>query len=144
MSIARPRRLLARLHQRARELVNVPWLRTPDIRRADLETLEVALDALGEAIDTAGDQSGGEPAHAAAYLAGLRVPASAALPGRMYHQESLAQVRPLAAFGVWHRLALSRWAAAAVWAVEHGRQQASQAAFAGAPETAPPETGGAA
>jgi hypothetical protein len=141
----RPRRFLARLHQRARELVNVPWLRTPDIRRADLETLEVALDALGEAIDTAADQlAGGEPVRAAGLLAGLRVPASAALPGRMYHQESLAQVRPLAAFGVWHRLALSRWAAAAAWTVEHGRQEAAQAAFAGAPETAPPETGGAA
>lgn len=136
----RPRGL-ARLRAWAQEQVNVPWLRTPDISRAQLADLEVAFDALGEALDLAANQlADGELAHAVYLLAGLRVPAPAGLPGRMHHREVLAQVRPLAAFGVWHRLAVSRWAASAVPALERdGPSPAS--ACARAPETAKaPET----
>jgi hypothetical protein len=112
-------RLLGRLRAWAQEQLKVPWLRTPDISRTDLADLEVAFDALGEALDQAADQlAEGDPAHAVYLLAGLRVPAPAGLPGRMHHREVLAQVRPLAAFGVRHRLAVSRWAAAAVRALE--------------------------
>jgi hypothetical protein len=34
------------------------------------------------------------------------------LPGRLYNQAALSQARHLAALGVWHRLAVCRWAAA--------------------------------
>ncbi|MGO9081155.1 MAG: hypothetical protein ACLQDY_19300 [Streptosporangiaceae bacterium] len=126
---------LARLRAWAREQAHVPWLRTPDISRADLAALEVAFDALGEALDLAADHlADGEVAHAIYLLAGLRVPAPAGLPGRLHHREVLAQVRPLAAVGVWHRLAVSRWAASAVHALERNWPPAASAC-AGARET---------
>ena len=80
----------------------------------------IALEAVGEVVGTVAERPAeGEPAHAAHLLAGLRLPVPAQLPGRMYHQESPVQVRPLAAFGIWHRLALSRWAASALQAIRY-------------------------
>jgi hypothetical protein len=120
----RPRGL-ARLRAWALEQVNVPWFRTPGISRTDLADLEVAFDALGEALDLAADQlADGELAPAIYLLAGLRVPAPAGFPGRMHHREVLAQARPLAAIAVWHRLAVSRWAGSAVRALERGEPPA--------------------
>ena len=99
-----------------------PWMmmvpRLPDyavFRAEELAVLEVALDAVGEAVDSAAEQvANGEPMRAVYLLAGVRVPVPAGLPGRIYQQESLAQVRPLAALGIGHRLAVCRWATSAV------------------------------
>jgi len=109
---------LVRLWVRARRRVRLPQVRKPAFQLGDLAALEIALDAVGEIVDTAAERlAEGEPARAADLLARLRVPVPAGLPGRMYHQESLAQVRPLAAVGVWHRLAVTCWTASALRAV---------------------------
>jgi hypothetical protein len=80
----------------------------------DLKALEVVFDAIGEVVANAVDCTArGEPMRALYLLSGVSVPVSASLPGRIYNQDSLAQVRPLAVLGVWHRLAVCRWAATA-------------------------------
>lgn len=122
---------LAALRGRVLDLARYPPPRLPEFRRSDLGDLEIAFDAVGEMVDTAAQRlAEGGPAQAVHMLAGLRVPLPAGLPGRMYHQESLAQVRPLAAFGVWHRLAVSRW----VGATLHAQSGTQPGAFAGAPD----------
>jgi hypothetical protein len=100
---------------RVRRLLAAPRLklRRPQFQPADLALIEVSLDAVGEVVDTAAEHlDGGHPARAAYLLAGTQVPAPGGLPGRVYNQDALSQVRPLAALGVWHRLAVCRWAAA--------------------------------
>ncbi len=112
------RRGAVALWMRLRNLASFPLPRKPDFRLDDLNELAVALDAVGEVLHLADEQLAcGEPTGAAHKLAVLRVPVPAGLPGRMYLQESLAQVRPLARFGVWHRLAVCRWAASALNAI---------------------------
>ena len=94
-------------------------LRQAGFRREDLESLEVTFDAIGEAVENAVECLGnGEPMRALYLLTGISVPAPAGLPGRIYNRDSLAQVRPLVAVGVWHRLAVCRWASAAMREVE--------------------------
>jgi hypothetical protein len=125
------------LWARVWQLVRFPQARKPEFRPGDLAALVIAFDAVGEVVDTAAERlAEGEPTHAAHLLAGLRVPVSAGLPGRMYHQESLAQVRPLAAFGVWHRLAVSRWAASTLKAIVQGQMEpaTSSGSSAGSPD----------
>jgi hypothetical protein len=137
-AILRIRRLtrqprLAVLRARVLEFVRYPPPRRPEFRPGDLADLEIAFDAVGEVVGTAEQRvSEGCPAEAVHLLAGLRVPLPAGLPGRMFHQESLAQVRPLAELGAWHRLAVSRWTAATVHAIAQRRTQ--PAAFAGTPD----------
>jgi hypothetical protein len=100
---------------RVRRLLAAPRLklRRPQFQPADLAVIEVSLDAVGQVVDTAAeDRYGGHPARAAYLLAAAQVPAPGGLPGRVYNQDALSQVRPLAALGVWHRLAVCRWAAA--------------------------------
>jgi hypothetical protein len=110
-----------RLLVQARWLVRLPQARPPAFEPADLARLEIAFDAVGEVIDLAGEHlAAGQLASAVQLLAGLRLPVPAGLPGRMYHQESLAQARPLAALGTWHRLAVARSAAAALRALAAG------------------------
>jgi hypothetical protein len=116
-----PRGGQARLWARARWLVRLPQARPPAFEPADLAGLEIAFDAVGEVIDLAAEHlAAGQLAIAVQLLAGLRLPVPAGLPGRMYHQESLAQARPLAALGTWHRLAVARSAAAALRALAAG------------------------
>ncbi|MGH3122139.1 MAG: hypothetical protein ACRDND_14090 [Streptosporangiaceae bacterium] len=123
---------LAVLRARVLELVRYPPPRRPEFRPGDLAALEIAFDAVGEVVDTAEQRvTEGGPTQAVHLLAGLRVPLPAGLPGRMFHQESLAQVRPLAELGAWHRLAVSRWTAATLQAIAQRRTQPG--AFAGAP-----------
>lgn len=96
-------------------------LRRPQFQPDDLKALEVACDAVGEAVDYATEQlHGGQPAQAAYLLAAAEVPASGGLPSRVYQQAALSQVRPLAALGVQHRLAACRWAAACHAAITRG------------------------
>lgn len=134
----RPR--LAAVRARVLELVRYPPPRRLEFRPSDLVDLEIAFDAVGEVVDAAARRlAGGSPAQAVHMLAGLRIPLPAGLPGRMYHQEALAQVRPLAAFGVWHRLAVSRWVAATVQALAQHRTQPE--VFAGAPDHDSPTEG---
>jgi hypothetical protein len=95
-------------------------LRRPEFKPDDLAVLEVALDAVGEAVDTAAEQLAGDPTRAIYLLADLQAPVPGGLPGRIYNQNALSQVRPLAAAGVWHRLAVCRWAAAAREAIADG------------------------
>jgi len=122
---------------RARQLVRLPRMRKPEFRPDDLAILGLAFDAAGEVIDIAAERlADGEPTQAAHLLAGLRLPVPAGLPGRMYNQESLAQARPLAAFGVWHRLAVSRWAASALSAAV---QAQSEPSASDGSSTAPPD-----
>jgi hypothetical protein len=100
---------------RIRRLLAAPRLKLgrPQFQLADLAVIEVSLDAVGEVVDTAAEHlDDGDPARAAYLLAGAQVPAPGGLPGRVYSQDALSQVRPLAALGVWHRLAVCRWAAA--------------------------------
>jgi hypothetical protein len=134
-SVRRQLRLATLLHGQAEAMLRVQqnelhglsglWVRAHRVGRfrrrktpfgsAELDDLVTAFDAVGELSDTAaGYVATDDPAHAVYVLSGLRMPAPAGLPGRLYHQESLAQVRPLAIFGIWHRLAVSRWAAAAL------------------------------
>jgi hypothetical protein len=105
--------LRVRLHR----LLAAPRLRLQRARfqQGDLDSLEVVFDAIGEAVTTALEcLSEGEPMRAIYLLTGIRVPVPAGLPGRVYNQDSLAQVRPLVALGVRHRLAVCRWAAVAM------------------------------
>jgi hypothetical protein len=87
------RRPLARLRWRLHQILQLPLVRRPQFSHE-------------------------EPARAIELLAGLRMPVPAGLPGRIYHLESLAQAQPTAVFGVWHRLAMSRWLAAGLAAVD--------------------------
>jgi hypothetical protein len=133
------RRLARHLH----DLVQLARTWLPELpRRAvpaaygteQLAALAVALDAAGESLDQAQRWlDNGELGHAAQLLAQLRLPVPAGLPGRMYHQESLAAARPLAALGAWHRLAVCRWTADAVAAAS----EAGPPPAAGAPDPTP-------
>jgi hypothetical protein len=106
-------RALAWLRARARQLLSLPRVHSPRFGTDDLSALAVALDAVGEVVDAAAEQlADGESMQAVHLLTGLRVPVPAGLPGRLYHQESLAQARPLAAVGIRHRLEVCRWLAA--------------------------------
>ena len=114
-------RPLARLRWRLHQILRLPLVRRPEFSREDLEALVIVFDTVGEIIDAAEKQlAAGEPARAIELLAGLRMPVPAGLPGRMYHLESLAQAQPTAVFGVWHRLAISRWLSAGMAAVNSG------------------------
>jgi hypothetical protein len=131
--------------RRVRQSLLSPGVRPPGFGTDDLEEIATALDAIGEIVDTARERlAAGQPTRAVQLLAGLRVPAPAGLPGRLYHQESLAQVRPLAAFGVWHRLAVSRWAASALRAgAAAGREvPPASAVLAGSVDRSTPGNGG--
>jgi hypothetical protein len=109
---------LAAMIERLALLLKFPPVARPAFGPAELRALVVAFDAVGEVIDTATERlSEGEPLPAAHLLAGVRVPVPPGLPGRMYHQDMLAQVRPLAALAVWHRLAVSRWTGLALLAL---------------------------
>jgi hypothetical protein len=102
---------------RVRRLLATPRLklRQAGFRGEDLESLEVTFDAIGEAVENAVECLGnGESMRALYLLTGISVPVPAGLPGRIYNRDSLAQVRPLVAIGVWHRLAVCRWAATAM------------------------------
>ena len=84
-------------------------------RQDDLDSLEVVFDTIGEAMTNALEcLAQGEPMRALYLLTGIRVPVPAGLPGRVYNQDSLAQVRPLVTLGIRHRLAVCRWAATAM------------------------------
>lgn len=110
----------AALWIRLRTLVKFPPPRRPEFQPSDLEALEIAFNAVGEVVDLARELlADGQPMKAAHLLAGLRIPVPPGLPGRMYLQESLAQVRSLARFGVWHRLAVCRWAASTLEVIAH-------------------------
>ena len=115
------RRGPAAVWERLIQLLKFPPVARPEFRPGDLAALVIAFDAVGEVIDIAAERlSSGEPLSAVHLLAGVRVPVPAGLPGRMYHQEILAQVRPLAALAVWHRLAVSRWTGSALQALVPG------------------------
>lgn len=106
------------LWMRLRALAKFPPPVRAGYATVDLDALAVALDACGEAVDTAGELvDEGRLVQAAHLLAGVRVPVPEGLPGRMYLQESLALARPIAKFGVWHRLAVCRWAASTLRAI---------------------------
>jgi hypothetical protein len=108
----------ALLWGRIQQLARLPRLREAPFTASDLAELVLNFDAVGELVDTAAEcVATGEPAQAVHLLSGLRLPTPAGLPGRLYHQESLAQVRPLAGAAIRHRLAVSRWAAAAMRSV---------------------------
>ncbi|MDH2430327.1 hypothetical protein [Sphaerisporangium sp. TRM90804] len=87
----------------------LPIPRTP--RHAiDLGGIQVALDAAGEVLDIAGDLvSADEPVRAVRILAGLHLPVPEGFPGRVFHRELLAQVRPLTEAGIRHRLSVAHW-----------------------------------
>lgn len=107
-----------KLRTRLDRALRLPLIRRPQFTRAELRELEIVFDAVGEVIDSAEKQlAAGQAAGAMQLLASLRLPVPAGLPGRMFHLDSLAQARPAAAVGVWHRLAVSRWLAAALTAV---------------------------
>jgi hypothetical protein len=120
------RRSVLRAH--AQQLLRLPWPGEPEFGSTELTALAAAFDAVGEVIDTAAERlNDDEPMSAAHLLAGLRVPVPGGLPGRIYHQESLAQARPLAALGTRHRLEVCRWAGAALRAVVRGEMKAPPA-----------------
>ncbi len=99
----------------------------PGFRLADLDRLAAAFDAVGEVLEMAAEKlSGGEAADATLLLAGLGIPVPAGLPGRMFLQESLAQARPLALLGVWHRLAVCRWVASSLDAIAREMSEPDQ------------------
>jgi hypothetical protein len=130
------------LRLRVHRLLATPRLKLRQVsfRQEDLDSLEVVFDAIGEAVTNALEcVAGGEPMRALYLLAGIRVPVPSGLPGRIYNQDSLAQVRPLVALGVWHRLAVCRWAAVAT---DHATLQASLSAPAGLVSALGDERGG--
>ena len=113
------RTMRARVHR----LLVLPRLRVwqPGFQASDLEELEIAFDAIGEVVATAAAYlAGDEAAHAVYLLTGTQVPAPGGFPARIYNQAALAQVRPLAALGVWHRLAVCRWAVASLDVIARG------------------------
>ena len=104
--------------RRLRAIASFPLPRRADFRLDDLDLLAVKFDGVGEVLEMAAEHlSEGEAARAAHLVSRLRVPVPAGLPGRMFLQESLAQARPLARLGVWHRLAVCRWAASSLDAI---------------------------
>lgn len=108
---------------RVRRLLAAPRLRLqrPRFQPDDLAALEVVFDAVGEAVDTATEYlHSNEPASAMYMLTGVQVPVPGGLPGRIYNQDALSQVRPLAALGVRHRLAVCRWGAASLNEIAQG------------------------
>ena len=112
---------------RVRRLLAAPRLRLqrPRFQPDDLAALEVVFDAVGEAVDTATEYlRSNEPALAVYMLTGVQVPVPGGLPGRIYNQDALSQVRPLAALGVRHRLAVCRWGAASVNKITQGQRRA--------------------
>jgi hypothetical protein len=112
------RRGLAALWLRLRALTKFPVPRRPEFRLDDLEKLALGFGAVGEVLDMVRERlAEGKLMQAAHLLAGMRIPSPAGLPARIYLQESLAQVRPLSGFGVWHRLAVCRWAASTLEAI---------------------------
>jgi hypothetical protein len=105
------------LRLRVHQVLAAPRLKLWQVpfRQEDLDSLEVVFDAIGEAVVNALEcLAGGEPMRALYLLVGISVPVPSGLPGRIYNQDSLAQVRPLVALGVRHRLAVCRWTAAAM------------------------------
>ena len=89
------------------------FVRRPQFKADDLAVLEVAFDAVGDVVDSAVEhREGGQPSRAAYLLAAAEVPTTGGLPGRVYQQDALSQVRHLAGLGVQHRLAACRWAIA--------------------------------
>jgi hypothetical protein len=105
------------LRLRLHRLLAAPRLKLQPARfnQDDLDSLEVVFDAIGEAVTNALEcLAEGEPMRALYLLTGIRVPVPAGLPGRVYNQDSLAQVRPLVTLGIRHRLAVCRWAAIAM------------------------------
>jgi hypothetical protein len=110
-------RAVAALRLRVHRTLAAPRLKLRQVpfRQDDLDALEVVFDAIGEAVaDALECLAGGEPMRALYLMSGVRVPVPSGLPGRIYNQDALAQVRPLVALGVWHRLAVCRWAAVAM------------------------------
>lgn len=102
------------LRLRVHRLLAAPRLKLQraHFQQSDLDSLEVVFDAVGEAVANALEcLAEGEPMRAVYLLTGIRVPVPTGLPGRVYNQDSLAQVRPLVTLGVRHRLAVCRWAA---------------------------------
>jgi hypothetical protein len=113
------RTALLRLHR----LLAAPrlMLRRPQFQPGDLAVLEVAFDAVGEVVESAAEHlDDGQPSRAAYLLAAAEVPTTGGLPGRVYQQDTLSQVRPLAALGVRHRLEVCRWAVACHSALARG------------------------
>lgn len=107
----------ATLRLRLHRLLAAPRLKLQRARfqQDDLDSLEVVFDTIGEAITNALEcLAQGEPMRALYLLTGIRVPVPAGLPGRIYNQDSLAQVRLLVTLGIRHRLAVCRWAASAM------------------------------
>lgn len=97
-------------------------LRRVPFRQGDLDSLDVVFDAIGEAMANAQEcLAAGQPMRALYLLTGISVPVPSGLPGRIYNQDSLAQIRPLVAVGVWHRLAVCRWVGATVAAGHPGQ-----------------------
>lgn len=96
--------------------------------QGQLDELEIVFDTIGEVIANAVEcLAAGDPMGALYLLCGVSVPVPAGLPGRIYNQNSLAQVRPLVVVGVRHRLAVCRWttiamreAALPAWAGDSG------------------------
>jgi hypothetical protein len=108
---------------RVHQLLAAPRLKLRQVpfRQEDLDSLEVVFDVIGEAVTSALEcLASGEPMRALYLLVGIRVPVPSGLPGRIYNQDSLAQVRPLVALGVRHRLEVCRWAA---FAADHAALQ---------------------
>jgi hypothetical protein len=127
---------------RVHRLLATPRLKLWQVpfRQDDLDSLEVVFDAIGEVVSNALEGvADGEPMRALYLLAGVRVPVPSGLPGRIYNQDSLAQVRPLVALGVWHRLAVCRWAAVAT---DHAALQAGLSGQAGLVSALDGERGG--
>jgi hypothetical protein len=102
---------LAAVRVRVRNLTSWFLPHHAGFQLGDLDGFVTRFDAIGEVVDAAGEcLAEGAPLSSVQLLAGLGVPVPAGLPGRVYHQDCLAQVRPLAMLGIWHRLALAAWA----------------------------------
>jgi len=133
-------RVLARIRGHLHQVLRLPLVRRLKFSRDDLAALVVAFDVIGEVIDAATEQlANGEPARAIQLLAELVMPVPSGLPGRIFHQESLAHARPTASFGVWHRLAVARWLASSMAAITEGLAASH---WFGDPSSSPPDHGG--
>lgn len=122
MRMQRGKRGLSALWFKVRALISFPLPRRPAFELDDLDALALECDAIGEVLQMARERlMNGELTQAAHMVAGVRVPVGRGIPGRLFLQESLGQARPLAQFGVWHRLAVCQWVVAALAQVTRDR-----------------------
>jgi hypothetical protein len=103
---------------------------------AEVARLRAALSAADEALATGqAALAAGSYLEAARHVLSARLPLqSGSFPGHIFHQDLLAQARPLAVLAIAHRMAVARWSGLALAAYFHTRETVAEMVFRHAAE----------